>query len=69
MCLVKRHADPTPPDQLATATRRVSDYLSGYEEGYGKQSASKKKNDGCLGALGGASLAFAIIAALMTPRY
>ncbi len=69
MCLVKRHSDPTPPDQLATATRRGTDYLSGFQEGYANQSSSKKHQDGCMGALLGASTAFAIIAALMTPHY
>ncbi len=68
MCLVHRHPDPTPPDQLATATKRGTDYLSGYQEGYAQQSKDKKHNEGCMGALLGASTAFAIISALMIPR-
>ncbi len=68
MCLVHRHPDPTPPDQLATATKRGTDYLSGYQEGYAQQSKDKKHNEGCMGAVLGASTALAIISALMIPR-
>jgi len=67
-CLIPRRASATPPGLVATATQRGPDYLSGYQKGYADQSGKSKKQEGCMASLAGATLAFAIISALMMPR-